>query len=58
VPFVLRRLSQPSDTESDIGFPSHRYSLVGESYIQGTMEGEVVEMADRGDVIRQKIVLV
>ncbi|KAK5189310.1 hypothetical protein LTR96_010904 [Exophiala xenobiotica] len=43
VPFVLRRLSQLSDTESDIGSPSTRYLLVGESYIQGIMEGEIVE---------------
>ncbi|KAK5263915.1 hypothetical protein LTR96_010633 [Exophiala xenobiotica] len=58
VPFVLRRLSRPSDTESEVGSPSNRYLLVGESYIQGTMEGEILEMADRGDLVRQNIVLV
>jgi len=58
VPFVLRRVSQTSDTEIDMGSPSDRYLLVGESYIQGTMEGEIVEMADHGDLIPQEIVLV
>ncbi|OAG44217.1 hypothetical protein AYO21_01674 [Fonsecaea monophora] len=55
VPFVVRRVSTDSSSTST------RYLVVGESYIQGIMKGEIFEMMDDGrrdDLVEQTIILV
>lgn len=61
VPFVLRRVSH-ADSEgvkSDMGLSiSTRYMLIGESYIQGIMNGEALAMVERGGLGLEDIALV
>ncbi|KIY01069.1 uncharacterized protein Z520_03735 [Fonsecaea multimorphosa CBS 102226] len=58
VPFVIRRVSRDNGRE---GSTSNQHLLVGESYIQGVMRGEIFEMMNAGggnDLNEETIILV
>ena len=48
LPFIIRR-TLPAATSELSGYVLNTYKLVGESYIQGIMKGEVLEMLHNGD---------
>lgn len=53
LPIILRRLEPQSAQSSDA-----EYTLVGDSYVHGIMDGEVVEKARREGTVAQRVVLV
>ncbi|OAP60476.1 hypothetical protein AYL99_05478 [Fonsecaea erecta] len=59
VPFVIRRVSADNNGQEDS--IDTQYLLVGESYIQGVMRGEIFETMDAGNrdgLVERKIILV
>ncbi|TGO14881.1 hypothetical protein BTUL_0047g00430 [Botrytis tulipae] len=48
VPFLLRKI-QVGYVQAELGTPGERYKLVGDCYVEGIMEGEILEAYQAGD---------